>query len=505
MIWVRRILTIPLILLFFVLFIVVLTITQVNGTFANPDFYTDQLRKADMYNFLYDEALPAALDEVETGDTFDFDIDIQAIEDDIVSAARKILPPEWLEAQVETAADTITPYILGDKDGFTYTVQFRDRVEAAAAVIKSDIIQGAAFDSLYNDGISYAADRVVENLGLVEFPYGLTVTEQDIEEALKKAIPEDWAATQANAVVDSLTAYIIGDTDHFIVEINVKDRVVAAKQALTDLASLEIQAQFNSMPTCSQNVFDQKVLALPLGSLPDCRPATMSYQQFKNRLGIDTFLRNAADQLFADQIPDRWTYTDVDLLNRLNIDDEETLNDIRGWIDDGYTLTKADIEDEINDSETSLESFDTARHRIDSARTWLWTLWLIPFALLVFIGLLGGRNWASKLAWGLMVLFLTSLLICVATVVTYQFVAEPRLEDGLFDPSEYEGVGVVMAEKGNEVLHNISSAFASGIEKMTLYFAIGSGVALLVLLIWRVILSRTPSDAEGKKSPKEAS
>ena len=186
MIWVRRLLAIPLILLFVIIFIVVLTITQVNGTFANPDFYTDQLRKADMYNFLYDEALPAALDEVETGDTSDFNIDIQVIKDDIVAAARKILPPEWLEAQVETAADTIAPYILGDKDSFTYTVQFRDRVEAAAAVIKSDIIQGAAFDSLYDDGISYAADRVGENLGTVAFPYSLTVTGQDIEEALKK-------------------------------------------------------------------------------------------------------------------------------------------------------------------------------------------------------------------------------------------------------------------------------------------------------------------------------
>ena len=505
MIWVRRLLAIPLILLFVILFIVVLTITQVNGTFANPDFYTDQLRKADMYNLLYDEALPAALDEVETGDTSDFNIDIQVIKDDIVAAARKILPPEWLEAQVETAADTIAPYILGDKDSFTYTVQFRDRVEAAAAVTKSDIIQGAAFDSLYDDGISYAADRVVENLGMVEFPYGLTVTGQDIEEALKKTIPQDWAASQASAVLDSLTDYIIGDTDHFIVEINLKERVVAAKQALADMASLKIQTRFNSMRTCSQNEFDQKVLVLPPGNLPDCRPATVTYQQFKNKLGIDTYLRNAADQLFGDQIPDRWTYTDVDLLNKLNSDDEETLNDVRGWINDCYTLTETDLRDKISDTDSDLNTFDTVRHRIDSTRTWLWTLWLIPFALLVFIGLLGGRNWASKLAWGLMVLFLTSLIICVATVVTYQFVAEPRLDEGVLDPSEYEGVWVVMAEKGNEVIQNVNSAFASGIEKMTLYFAIGSGVALLGLLIWRVILSRTPPDTEGKKAPKEAS
>jgi hypothetical protein len=134
----------------------------------------------------------------------------------------------------------------------------------------------------------------------------------------------------------------------------------------------------------------------------------------------------------------------------------------------------------------------------------VWTLWLIPFAFLVFIGLLGGRNWRSKLAWGLTVLFITSLAIYICTSVVYSHVGEPRLEKGWLDLTQYHGVGAVMAEKGNEVIHNIIGAFALGIKDYTLYFTIGSGVILLGLFIWRVILPRTQPTAPRGEPPQEA-
>ena len=107
MIWFRRILTIPLIIIFVALLIVLLPVSQLNDTAGNPEFYKDHIQQADLYNFVYDEVLPAGLDELETGDLSDIPIDISAIKDDIVSIARKILPPDWLQAQVEAAIDTI--------------------------------------------------------------------------------------------------------------------------------------------------------------------------------------------------------------------------------------------------------------------------------------------------------------------------------------------------------------------------------------------------------------
>jgi len=612
MIWVRRILAIPLIIFFVILFIVVLLITQVNSTFANPGFYNDQLRRADMYNFVYDKALPAALDEVEEDDSSDIPIDIANIKDEIVSTARKILPPEWLQAQVETATNTIIPYFLGKTDRFTYTVAFKDRVTTAAAVVKTDMLQGDTFAKLYDDGISYTADKMLENLDKV--PYSITLSKEQVGNFLRAVAPKDWISSEAQAAIDAVTPYATGDSDHFTITIhfkdlvdstaaatlellsgqetynylldeiitpivlknigtsvnlgygitlshdeiasaikqglpqswvearlgelinaiaayvkgeantiqitvNLADRKAAALDVLTSLADQKLEVRFYSLPVCSMAQFLQIVQTLPPGSVPSCRPSGVSYQDFKTTLGIN--IANSVKQAVGDHLPNQWVYTgadlrqslgednadfldkarnwvssgwtfsDADLVDKLGSDQEQTLNDARDRIKNGYTVTEADLRDKIAETDADLNNLDTVRHRIDTATTWLWTLWLIPFAFLVIIALLCGRNWISRLAWGLAVLFVTSLAIYIAVTVTYSHVAGPRLDSGILDTSQYEGVKAIMVEKGNEIIQNVSSAFVSGIKNMTLYFMIGSGVVLLGLIVWRMVLPRT--------------
>jgi hypothetical protein len=489
MIWVRRILAIPLLILFVVSFIAVLVLTQVNNSFANPGFYNDQMKRADMYNFVYDSALPAALDQVKTDVSADININVDAIKESVASAARKIAPPEWLQAQTELATETIIPYLTGKTDSFTYSVVLKDRVEIAAEVVKSDIIHGNAFNSLYNDGISYAADRVAQNIGIL--PYSLTFSKDEIENALKQAIPIDWAASQASAGVDALEAYMIGNSDHFTITIYLKDRVAETITALAAVADQEIEAQFYSLPTCSTAQFTQSVQGLPTGKLPPCRPTDLTYQEFKDMFNVDARVTSSIEQMVTSQIPNQWMYTDAQLLDKLGSKNAQTLNDSRDRIKNGYTLTQADLRDKISQNRADLNNFDTARHRINTARTWLWALWLIPFAFLVLVALLCGRSWIGRAFWGLGALFVTSLAIYIAVTVTYSHVAEPRLTQEIFHPSNYQGVSAVMAEKGNEVITNVAGSSASGIEWMAICSMIGSGVVLLGLIIWRVVLPRT--------------
>lgn len=234
MIWFRRVLTIPLIFIFVLLFVVTLLVTHVNGTLGSPEYYTDQLRQADVYNFLYDEVVPAALDEVEM-DEQDFEIDIPAIKDKAASTVREILPPEWLQAQVESAINTMLPYFVGDSDEFTYTLAAADRVEAAATVLKADTLRSEAFTSLYDDAIAYAAGRVVDNLNKV--PYRLVLTEDRIAEALDTVVPEEWAVSQTAEAIDSMVPYLTGDSDHFTITITLRDRVDGAAAAFVELFS----------------------------------------------------------------------------------------------------------------------------------------------------------------------------------------------------------------------------------------------------------------------------
>jgi hypothetical protein len=80
MIWFRRIIALPLALIFIILSIPVLLFFRVNGTLGNPDFYNEQLRRADIYNFIYDDLLPAALAEANfAGDISEAGIDISQL------------------------------------------------------------------------------------------------------------------------------------------------------------------------------------------------------------------------------------------------------------------------------------------------------------------------------------------------------------------------------------------------------------------------------------------
>ena len=74
MIWFRRFLTIPLILIFIVSLVAAVVVTAVNNTAANPKFYNDQMMKAGVYNYIYTDILPAALDEVKTDQSSDLPI-----------------------------------------------------------------------------------------------------------------------------------------------------------------------------------------------------------------------------------------------------------------------------------------------------------------------------------------------------------------------------------------------------------------------------------------------
>ncbi|HUV53230.1 MAG TPA: hypothetical protein VMW64_09190, partial [Dehalococcoidia bacterium] len=215
MMWVRRIVAVPFIIFFFLLFLVVLVITQANCTLGNPGFYNEQLRQADIYNFLYDEALPAALDEIETNESSDFKIDLTEIKDDLVSAAREILPPEWLEERVESATETVIPYILGSTDSFSYTAKFKDRVETAAQVIKDDILGGEAFNTLYDEAISQATDEVLKNMD--KMPYMLTIDRAEIEDFLKTIADRDWIVSETNKAIDAVMPYFTGESEHFAI------------------------------------------------------------------------------------------------------------------------------------------------------------------------------------------------------------------------------------------------------------------------------------------------
>jgi len=233
MILFRRILAGYLIAVSVILLITLLPISQLDNTAGNPKFYKDRIRQADLYNFVYDEVLPTGLDELHTGELSDSPIDISGISSDIVSVAMKILPPDWLQAQAETAIDTIVPYFTGDIDAFTLTIDLGDRIETVAEVVKKDVIRKDTFTHIYDDSMSYLAKKLDENQD--KAPYPLSLSKGEIEISLMMMVPEGWLAQQAEAAVESFMPYLRGETDSFTITFYLRDLVDEAAAAAIDL------------------------------------------------------------------------------------------------------------------------------------------------------------------------------------------------------------------------------------------------------------------------------
>jgi hypothetical protein len=95
--------------------------------------------------------LPLALDDALAGSTDIIPVDPTPLKDEVVDAAREILPPEWLQEQAEVFLRTVPPYLLGDIQSFELTVAVKDRVETMFDVVAETIGDDETFVPLYDE------------------------------------------------------------------------------------------------------------------------------------------------------------------------------------------------------------------------------------------------------------------------------------------------------------------------------------------------------------------
>jgi hypothetical protein len=232
MIWVRRLAAV-LLGLIFVLFAIAFTmVSRANATVLNEDFYVRQLDKADVYNFIYDDALPAALAEADTRST-DFPVEMRLIESDVVGVMRQTFPPDWLQEQVEETIEETIPYLLGDQDTFQITIPIKDRVVSAGGALKETAQEGKLVDILIDDVI---IPRVTESLGDTrELPFGITLTDAEAEAAVREIVDREWLEQQVVETIDSVVPYLTSEKESFTVRLDLQSRAEPASRVLTDI------------------------------------------------------------------------------------------------------------------------------------------------------------------------------------------------------------------------------------------------------------------------------
>jgi hypothetical protein len=94
MLWLRRTGAVILAVIFVITALLVMVAFRVTATAGNPDFYTEQLQRADVYNLVYDDVLPAALEEYDiTEDAGGLGAVFTPLQPHLVDLVRQTLPP----------------------------------------------------------------------------------------------------------------------------------------------------------------------------------------------------------------------------------------------------------------------------------------------------------------------------------------------------------------------------------------------------------------------------
>lgn len=229
MIWFRRVVAVFLALIFIIVFVTLLAVFRVDSTLGNPRFYVQQLRQADVYDFAYDDVMPAVVNEIDVGK----DIDISALKPHIPGMIEATVPRDWLQMQVEQVIYHVFPYVLGDKQSFSVSIQVDDRVKAAAEAVKSTLHKEGVFSSIYDQAVERVLDEVTANMK--ELPPAISLSRDELKSIIRTVVPPEWALKQIDNALDQAVPYLAGEKDHFKIQVNVSERLDAVETVVVNI------------------------------------------------------------------------------------------------------------------------------------------------------------------------------------------------------------------------------------------------------------------------------
>ena len=528
------------------------------------DEFKSLMRKADAYNLLYDEfVIPTAKDAQALELPLGIDVPVGRL----VEGARRVAPAEWVQEQVEGVLDEVTPYIRGERDTFEIRVPLADRVDVALEETKAILREADAYEILY---VEVVEPELEGSLGTaVDLPFGVTVSEEEVLSALREVAPPAWVQEQAESVIDDAAPYITGRSDSFSTEISLVDNKRQAQRVLVELVDRKLTEVIQGIEVCTASELRALVSrGVPTG-LPSCVPPNIGIEDIKDRFSLDSLegvedfvlgsvpdtvvftdrqIRSALSQAGAANNLDRLdqirellrngcSYTNEDLRWDLTGDKGDRrvicgfersaaysgsagervldwLDDVRGFLSEGWTYTDADFEEDLSPEDFS--TVDDGRNLFALAQSFKFVIYLPVLLSLVSIGFLGGRGWTGRVAYGAGCLLISAGIVFVIWGPGYESFAKsgPIYESLGFadldtqrqdlmndiendDSHDFPKTARLAANKLFDVAESVVDRFAAGIASSSLNLAIIGLVARLAAIFWAQIL-----DLVGRYRPR---
>ena len=239
MVWIGRLISIPIGVVFFTLLLVTLVLLRVTGTFLNPSYYTDELRKANIYEFALVDLLTTALDEARE---LEIEEELGGVDEnplvtsglttaEIVSAVNRAVPPEWVQGIVEQSFDQFGRYLTGERDEFAVTIRAGDQVAIVVDEVKSLLRKADAYNLLFDEVAVPAIGEVSDT----KLPLGVELTSDRAVEAVRAVVDPEWVQELVEGVLDEVTPYLIGEENGFEIKVELGERVQVALEEVKAL------------------------------------------------------------------------------------------------------------------------------------------------------------------------------------------------------------------------------------------------------------------------------
>ena len=254
MIWVRRIVALPFIIMAFVTFQVGVLAQQTASNLINPSFYLETLAEANIYQFLLTDLPRTALKDVRKANSNPI-IEQSGLSDEIIiTSINEIIPPEWLQSNFESTVKGVGDYVTGRSDEFTISIPVDERVQAASNQITFILNES----DLYKLVMENQVRPVVSEASKSELPFDVSVNEDQLMASIQKIISKAWLTGQIDSVLGEVVPYAVGAEDTFAVIVTVDDRVEVAvaevKVLLAEANAYEALFEGSIAPNISSSI-----------------------------------------------------------------------------------------------------------------------------------------------------------------------------------------------------------------------------------------------------------
>ena len=220
-----------------------LTLQALSTTFARPDFYPEQLERADVYRFISADLADAFIEDLRQLDADEFGEDftdnpvaasgLTTLQ--VAGAVRRAFPPEDLEALLAPAFEQAGEYAAGERDEVTITIAAGGHVEALVRELTVLMRESGAygrllddeFDPMFREWADEALPAGEADSAWLTFLRGAD-TGDSLARVFRRVVTPEWLADEVEQSADALTDYLAGNSEGFELRIELDDAQATA-------------------------------------------------------------------------------------------------------------------------------------------------------------------------------------------------------------------------------------------------------------------------------------